>query len=206
MFREMLYTIDRSHRSPDFACINPAARYYVEAVTLNATLAAICRSVVTFWVLMVIRPPPVIASRELMTRLRQPPYHEKAIDGMLNYIGGSDGIYMNYRFAQPTRTQRQHIARWFPEFQFPSVPLDMAVRRRAVRRVPLSLRRARGAIAVAGRMMWRTTSYALASQQQLISPQERLVGNGKKECSKMNGPGSAARECVLHPIKPAAAP
>jgi hypothetical protein len=26
---------------------------------------------------------------------------------------------MNYRFAQPTRTQRQHIARWFPEFQFP---------------------------------------------------------------------------------------
>ena len=36
--------------------------------------------------------------------LRQPPYHEKAIDGMLNYIGGGDGIYMNYRFAQPTRT------------------------------------------------------------------------------------------------------
>ena len=26
---------------------------------------------------------------------------------------------MNYRFAQPTRTQRQHIARWTPEFQFP---------------------------------------------------------------------------------------
>jgi hypothetical protein len=38
---------------------------------------------------------------------------------MLNYIGGGDGIYMNYRFAQPTRTSRQHIARWDPEFQFP---------------------------------------------------------------------------------------
>jgi hypothetical protein len=51
--------------------------------------------------------------------MRQPPHHEKAIDGMLNYIGGGDGIYMNYRFAQPTRTSRQHIARWDPEFQFP---------------------------------------------------------------------------------------
>ena len=38
---------------------------------------------------------------------------------MLNYIGGGDGIYLNYRFAQPTRTSRQHIARWDPEFQFP---------------------------------------------------------------------------------------
>ena len=26
---------------------------------------------------------------------------------------------MNYRFAQPFRTRRQHIARWTPEFQFP---------------------------------------------------------------------------------------
>ena len=43
--------------------------------------------------------------------MRQPPHHEKAMDGMLNYIGGGDGIYMNYRFAQPTRTSRQHIAR-----------------------------------------------------------------------------------------------
>ena len=40
-------------------------------------------------------------------------------DGMINWIGGGDGIYMNYRFAQPTRTSRQHIARWYPEFQFP---------------------------------------------------------------------------------------
>ena len=41
------------------------------------------------------------------------------MDGILNWIGGSDGIFMNYRFAQPGRTQRQHIARWYPEFQFP---------------------------------------------------------------------------------------
>jgi hypothetical protein len=41
------------------------------------------------------------------------------MDGVLNWVGGGDGIYMNYRFAQPGRTQRQHIARWYPEFQFP---------------------------------------------------------------------------------------
>jgi hypothetical protein len=45
--------------------------------------------------------------------------HEKAFDAVLNWIGGGDGIYMNYRFAQPFRTHRQHIARWTPEFQFP---------------------------------------------------------------------------------------
>jgi hypothetical protein len=48
-----------------------------------------------------------------------PKHHEKVFDGMLNWLGGADGIFMNYRFAQPTRTHRQHIARWTPEFQFP---------------------------------------------------------------------------------------
>jgi hypothetical protein len=43
----------------------------------------------------------------------------QAIDGVVNWIGGADGIYMNYRFAQPFRTHRQHINRWFPEFQTP---------------------------------------------------------------------------------------
>ena len=57
--------------------------------------------------------------------LNQPPHHEKAVDGMLNYIGGANGIYVNYRFAQPTRTQRQHIARWYPEFQFPFADLTI---------------------------------------------------------------------------------
>jgi hypothetical protein len=43
----------------------------------------------------------------------------KAVDGIINWIGGATGIYMNYRFAQPFRTHRQHIGRWFPEFQGP---------------------------------------------------------------------------------------
>jgi hypothetical protein len=41
------------------------------------------------------------------------------LSGIENWIGGSTGIFMNYRFAQPGRTHRQHIARWFPEFQGP---------------------------------------------------------------------------------------
>lgn len=45
--------------------------------------------------------------------------HEKVIDGVFNWIGGGNGLFINYRFAQPFRTHRQHIARWTPEFQFP---------------------------------------------------------------------------------------
>lgn len=41
------------------------------------------------------------------------------VDGILNWVGGGSGIFLNYRFAQPDRTHRQHIARWFPEYQFP---------------------------------------------------------------------------------------
>jgi hypothetical protein len=44
---------------------------------------------------------------------------KKAVDGIVNWIGGADGIDMNYRFAEPFRTHRQHINRWFPEFQGP---------------------------------------------------------------------------------------
>jgi hypothetical protein len=44
---------------------------------------------------------------------------QRVIDGILNWVGGGSGIFMNYRFAQTGRTHRQHIARWFPEFQFP---------------------------------------------------------------------------------------
>jgi hypothetical protein len=36
-FREMLCTIDRTHPAPDFLCVNPGARFYVEAVTVNPT-------------------------------------------------------------------------------------------------------------------------------------------------------------------------
>ena len=42
-----------------------------------------------------------------------------ALDGVLNWEGGGSGIYLNYRFAQPYRTHRQRINRWFPEFEFP---------------------------------------------------------------------------------------
>jgi hypothetical protein len=44
---------------------------------------------------------------------------KRSIDGIVNWIGGADGVYMNYRFSQPFRTHRQHINRWFPEFQSP---------------------------------------------------------------------------------------
>jgi hypothetical protein len=43
----------------------------------------------------------------------------KAFDGVLNWKAGGSGLFMNYRFSQPDRTHRQHIARWTPEYQFP---------------------------------------------------------------------------------------
>ena len=43
----------------------------------------------------------------------------KAFDGVLNWKAGGSGLFINYRFAQPVRTHRQHIARWTPEYQFP---------------------------------------------------------------------------------------
>jgi hypothetical protein len=45
--------------------------------------------------------------------------HRKAIDGVLDWIGGGSGVFVNYRFAEPFRTHRQHIARWYPEYKFP---------------------------------------------------------------------------------------
>lgn len=44
---------------------------------------------------------------------------QRVFDGMLNWIGGASGGFYNYRFAQPGRTHRQHIGRWYPERQFP---------------------------------------------------------------------------------------
>ncbi|MGE3509299.1 MAG: alpha/beta hydrolase domain-containing protein [Vicinamibacterales bacterium] len=43
----------------------------------------------------------------------------KAFDAILSWIAGPSGGFFNYRFAQPGRTHRQHIGRWYPEFQFP---------------------------------------------------------------------------------------
>lgn len=37
----------------------------------------------------------------------------QVFDGVLNWIGGASGIFMNHRFAQPARTHRQHIGRWY---------------------------------------------------------------------------------------------
>jgi hypothetical protein len=50
---------------------------------------------------------------------RSAQHHQRAIDGVLDWKAGGSGIFMNYRFSQPTRTHRQHIARWYPEIQFP---------------------------------------------------------------------------------------
>ena len=43
----------------------------------------------------------------------------RVVDGVLNWVGGGSGIDLNRRFAEPFRTHRQHIARWYPEFRFP---------------------------------------------------------------------------------------
>lgn len=43
----------------------------------------------------------------------------KAVDGVVNWVGGATGMFMNHRFAQPFRTHRQHIGRHYPEFQGP---------------------------------------------------------------------------------------
>jgi hypothetical protein len=43
----------------------------------------------------------------------------KAFDGILNWKAGGSGLFLNYRFSQPVRTHRHHIARWTPEYQFP---------------------------------------------------------------------------------------
>ncbi len=43
----------------------------------------------------------------------------RAVDGVLDWIGGGSGIDLDRRFAEPFRTHRQHIARHYPEFAFP---------------------------------------------------------------------------------------
>jgi Alpha/beta hydrolase domain len=43
----------------------------------------------------------------------------RVFEGILNWEGGASGIFLNYRFAQPARTHRQHFGRWYPEREFP---------------------------------------------------------------------------------------
>ncbi len=45
--------------------------------------------------------------------------NRRAVDGVLDWIGGGSGIDLDRRFAEPFRTHRQHIARHYPEFAFP---------------------------------------------------------------------------------------
>ena len=45
--------------------------------------------------------------------------NRRVFDGVLSWIGGASGGFFNDRFAQPGRTHRQHIGRWYPERQFP---------------------------------------------------------------------------------------
>ena len=45
--------------------------------------------------------------------------HRQVFDGVLNWVAGPSGLYLNDRFAQPLRTHREHIGRWYPEFKFP---------------------------------------------------------------------------------------
>jgi hypothetical protein len=42
-----------------------------------------------------------------------------AIDGILNWGGAADQMFMNHRFGQPSKFHRQHIGRWFPTTPFP---------------------------------------------------------------------------------------
>jgi hypothetical protein len=49
-----------------------------------------------------------------------------AFDGVLNWKAGGSGLFLNYRFSQPVRTHRHHIARWTPEYQFPFADVKVA--------------------------------------------------------------------------------
>jgi Alpha/beta hydrolase domain len=43
----------------------------------------------------------------------------RVFEGILNWEGAASGVFLNYRFAQPARTHRQHFGRWYPEREFP---------------------------------------------------------------------------------------
>jgi hypothetical protein len=45
--------------------------------------------------------------------------HRPIVDGVLNWLGGGSGVFLNYRFAQPARAQWQHVGRWYPDREFP---------------------------------------------------------------------------------------
>ncbi len=62
-------------------------------------------------------------------------------DSMLNWVGGASSIFLNYRFAQPGRTHRQHIGRPYPEYQFPFTNQVMTRGQGSMRKTDGRLRR-----------------------------------------------------------------
>jgi hypothetical protein len=45
--------------------------------------------------------------------------NRRVLDGIENWLGGASGIALNYRFAQPSRTERNHQNHLYPEGVFP---------------------------------------------------------------------------------------
>jgi len=90
----------------------------------------------------------------------QDPAGVRVFDGILNWIGGGDGIFMNYRFAQPGRTHRQHIARWYPEYQFPFANQTISAPTRATRSPTRPTSTSRASCAGSGSSTRRSTAAA----------------------------------------------
>ena len=109
-----LATFLRTAQTDDFGTANPAAG---DVHAIYSTCASQpCRTMHDF-VLLGFNEAEYVPNKN--GRGGAGTQHKKVFDGVLNWVGGGNGIYMNYRFAQPGRTHRQHIARWYPEFQFP---------------------------------------------------------------------------------------
>ena len=104
-----------------FAAIRDVAAFLRDAERDDAghanPLAGDIRHVSTFCI-----SQPCRAMRDFVrlgfNRVTSAPNH-RAVDGVLDWIGGGSGIDLDRRFAEPFRTHRQHIARHYPEFAFP---------------------------------------------------------------------------------------
>jgi|SRR5580658_3124749 hypothetical protein len=112
-----LATFLRTAQTDDFAVANPMAGDVQKIYTY--TLSQPSRTLHDFLLLGFNEADlsPIRIAGALQPSPAMP--HQMVFDGIFDWIGGPGGIFMNYRFAQPTRTHRQHIARWTPEEQFP---------------------------------------------------------------------------------------
>jgi len=105
-----LATFLRNAKADDKGTANPLAGYVRFIYTFCSSQP--CRTMHDFVLLGFNQAEPGKGHRENR-------HHQMAIDGVLNWKAGGSGIFMNYRFSQPTSTHRQHIARWYPEIRFP---------------------------------------------------------------------------------------